>query len=70
MGGERLFHTDYVYSDRETKAHYVWLKYRPILKGRLLDVGADECHLKKHLDNASGSEKEGRCFFAERQVPI
>ena len=36
--------TDYHYTDCETKAKYVWLKYQPILRGRkILDVGADEC---------------------------
>ncbi|GAB4274519.1 MAG: hypothetical protein Kow0080_23010 [Candidatus Promineifilaceae bacterium] len=39
------------YHDRESKAHYVWQMYRPQLNGRILDVGADECHLKKHLPN-------------------
>lgn len=43
------FHTDYVYTDRETKAQYVWLKYNTILEGRILDVGADQCFLKRHL---------------------
>lgn len=43
------FQTDYYYTDRETKAKYVWLKYRSILKGRILDVGADEGYLKKYL---------------------
>jgi SAM-dependent methyltransferase len=44
------FYTDYRYTDRESKAKYVWLKYQPILKGRILDVGADECHVKQYLD--------------------
>ena len=35
------YQTDYHHTDRETKARYVWLKYQPILKGRILDVGAD-----------------------------
>ena len=43
------YHTDFRYTDRKTKAEYVWLKYRPILQGRILDVGADACHLKPHL---------------------
>jgi len=43
------FHTDYKYTDRETKARYVWFKYQPILTGRILDVGADECYLKQYL---------------------
>lgn len=45
------FATDYRYIDRKTKAKYVWLKYESILRGaNILDVGADECHLKEHLD--------------------
>jgi len=45
------FQTDYRYTDRETKAQYVWLKYQPILRDRkILDVGTDECHLKQHPD--------------------
>lgn len=43
------FYTDYSYSDRETRARYVWLKYQPILTGRILDVGADECYLRQFL---------------------
>ena len=43
------FYTDYRFTDRQTKAKYVWLKYRPILKGRILDVGADQRYLKQHL---------------------
>lgn len=46
-----IFATVYRYSDRETKAKYVWLKYQSILHGRILDVGADECHLKQYLDH-------------------
>jgi SAM-dependent methyltransferase len=43
------YETDYRYVDRKTKARYVWLKYRTILNGRVLDVGADACHLKEQL---------------------
>ena len=44
------FHTNSRYQSREEKAEYVWQKYRTILeKSRILDVGGDECHLKKHL---------------------
>ena len=44
------YKSDYKYFDRSTKAKYVWLKYGPILKGRsILDVGADECYLKKYI---------------------
>lgn len=39
------------YHDRESKALYVWNKYRPYLEGQsILDVGADRCYLKDHLD--------------------
>lgn len=43
------FSTDFQYTSRENKARYVWLKYQPTLKGRILDVGADECYLKEYL---------------------
>lgn len=46
-----MFQTDYRYTNREEKAKYVWLKYQSILKdSKILDVGADKCYLKKHLD--------------------
>jgi len=42
------------YEDRESKALYVWNKYRPYLENRsILDVGADRCYLKNHLDSQS-----------------
>lgn len=43
------FETDFVYTDRRTKARYVYLKYQSILTGKILDVGADACYLKQHL---------------------
>lgn len=46
-----LFHTDYRYKDRETKAKFVYEKYKPILKGKVLDVGADQCYLREYLGN-------------------
>ena len=49
MSQNKLFYTDFKFSDRTTKAQYVWLKYGSILNGRILDVGADECHLKSYL---------------------
>jgi SAM-dependent methyltransferase len=50
----KKFSTDYRFTDRETKAYYVWLKYQSILKAcKILDVGADECHLTKHLPSTS-----------------
>ena len=43
------FYTDFKYKSRKDKPEYVWRKYREILRGRILDVGADECGLKKFL---------------------
>jgi len=48
--GERpRFHTDFVFTDRESKGKYVALRYESILRGEVLDVGADEGHIAKHL---------------------
>lgn len=47
MNQSPIFHTGYHYTDRESKAKYVWLKYQPILKGHILDVGADECYRRR-----------------------
>ena len=43
------FATPRRFVDRESKARFAYEKYREILKGSVLDVGADACHLKKHL---------------------
>lgn len=48
------FQTDYIFTDRNSKAQYVWLKYKSILQNAsILDVGADECFLKKHLPESA-----------------
>jgi len=47
------FQTTFEYVDRESKAKYVWEKYQNILKGNILDVGADQCYLKKYLGSDS-----------------
>lgn len=47
----QVFHTTFIPHDRETKAKYVWLKYRQILQGKILDVGADEQYIKNYLCN-------------------
>jgi len=40
--------------DRELRIRYLWEAYQTILNGRsILDVGADECHLKRFLDAKS-----------------
>ena len=43
------YNTNYRYTDRKTKAKYVWLKYQSILEDSILDVGADKCHLRDYL---------------------
>ena len=48
-GKSMQFHTDFKYTSRKDKPEYVWRKYGEILRGRILDVGADECGLKKFL---------------------
>lgn len=54
MSASVRFHTPLTYSERATKAQYVAEKYREILQGRVLDVGADKCHLR-HLVPAGTS---------------
>lgn len=50
------FQSKYNYHDRESKAFYVWNKYYDLLRGKILDVGVDQCYLKEHL---SGNAKYG-----------
>lgn len=38
-----------LYHNRKTKARFVYEKYNQVLKGKILDVGADELYLSKHL---------------------
>ncbi|MBN1886760.1 MAG: methyltransferase domain-containing protein [Thermoflexales bacterium] len=65
------FYTDYQYTDRKTKARYVWLKYQSILRGQsILDVGADECHLKQYLDEGSSYCGIGLGEHVERHVNL
>jgi hypothetical protein len=45
------FETKFIYTDRESKARYIYLKYKSILVGNILDVGADQCYLKEYLDD-------------------
>jgi len=65
------FHTDYQYTDRETKAKYIWLKYQSILRGRkILDVGADECYLKQHIDDEASYWGIGLGGNPDQQVDL
>ncbi len=43
------FITEKNYTDRKTKASYVFDKYQTILKGAVLDVGSDNCYLRDLL---------------------
>ena len=46
----QVFVAEQGYGDRETKAEYVYSKYKAILEGKkILDVGADKCYLRNHL---------------------
>jgi len=44
-----MFNAKCNYTDRQSKAKYVYDKYGKILTGAILDVGADECYLKDYL---------------------
>jgi hypothetical protein len=44
-----IFPTAFTYHGRKEKALYVWRKYQSILKGSVLDVGADQGYLRSHL---------------------
>lgn len=43
------FSNNIKYTDRQSKSRFVYEKYKDILKGKILDVGADELYLKNHL---------------------
>jgi len=42
-------HSNILYTSREDKPRYVCDKYMPVLKGKILDIGADQCGLKIFL---------------------
>lgn len=52
-GTHQQFHTEFLYTDRKSKAEYVFRKYAPILTGDVLDVGADEGHLRPWLTDCA-----------------
>ena len=65
------FCTEYRYTDRKTKAKYVWSKYHAILRGRkILDVGADECHLREYLDDGASYWGIGNCGHPDQEVDL
>jgi SAM-dependent methyltransferase len=65
------FRTDYQYVDRQSKAEYVWVKYKSILRGRkILDVGADKCHLKQHIEPGTDYWGIGLGEFTDQQMDL
>ena len=65
------YQTDFRYTDRISKAEYVWRKYEPLLARRaILDVGADECHLKRHLPPGSSYWGIGLGGSPDQQVNL
>lgn len=71
------FNTQITYYDRESKALYVWEKYRDILKGRVLDVGSDKCYLKSYVDENThylgiglGDEVDINVDLEEEKIPF
>jgi SAM-dependent methyltransferase len=65
------FQTDFRYTDRVSKAEYVWRKYQSLLAGQaILDVGADECHLKRHLPAGSSYWGIGLGGAPDQQVNL
>lgn len=72
-----LFKTNYKYKNRETKQYYVYLKYKDILRGKTLDVGADECYLKQHIGEDTlylgiglSSNVDQRVDLEEKLIPF
>ncbi len=47
------FSTAFKYESRATKPEYVWRKYKSVLRGEILDVGADQCGLKSFLPSGT-----------------
>ncbi len=55
--GEKMYTTPLVYKSRETKARYIFDKYKPLLKSEVLDVGADAMYLKPSIIGQGGKYK-------------
>jgi SAM-dependent methyltransferase len=68
------FQTSFVFTNREEKARYVWLKYQSILSGRMLDVGADQSELRRHLppdaEYVSAGLEPGHDVRADLENPL
>ncbi|MBF0144024.1 MAG: methyltransferase domain-containing protein [Magnetococcales bacterium] len=64
------FFTPTGYTDRRSKAAYVWRKYGSILQGEILDVGADECHLRPLLPSPARYTGIGLSGQVDRVVDL
>jgi len=62
------FATDFRYHDRASKPRYVVEKYRPLLRGAVLDVGADGSQLQRALPD--GCEYTGIGIGVPPTVPV
>ncbi|MFX0197074.1 MAG: class I SAM-dependent methyltransferase [Candidatus Hodarchaeota archaeon] len=67
---DKKFYTDFQYTCREDKPRYVWEKYRAILKGKILDVGADECGLRWFLPEGTDYMGIGLGGAVERRIDL
>jgi len=66
-----LFTTNYTFTNRETKAKYVWLKYQSILENsKILDVGADEGYLKNLLPKTASYWGIGLGGSPDQQIDL
>ncbi len=61
-----MFETNCHYTDRESKARFVFEKYQAILTGSILDVGADKAYLKTFL--VAGTHYTGIDMYASESV--
>ena len=65
------FTTQFKYTNRENKAEYVYRKYYSILNNsKILDVGADKCYLKHHLEESSSYWGIGLGGSPDQQVNL
>lgn len=53
----KMFSTNLTYQDRESKADYIFDKYKEILSKSVLDIGADAMYLKTRIETLGGEYK-------------
>lgn len=65
------FSTEFQYTDRQSKAEYIYRKYISVLdQSTILDVGADQCYLKQHLQDSSSYWGIGLGGSPDQQVNL